>query len=153
MPYSEAPEYKPFFGKSIFLAGGITSCPDWQALASDAIQHYAPDVMVYNPRRANFPMDDPTAAREQIEWEHNMLLISTVVMFWFPKSEVMQPISLFELGKHFDRRSESGEIVVGASPEYPRYEDIKIQLELEHPNFPVYTTLNDTVMRTLDMVS
>lgn len=53
----------------VFLAGGITGCPDWQAavvrMVGDA------NVVLLNPRRENFPMDDPKASLDQILWEHD----------------------------------------------------------------------------------
>ena len=40
----------------LFLAGGISGVRDWQR---DAIEHLRPVwPVIYNPRRANFPMGD-----------------------------------------------------------------------------------------------
>jgi hypothetical protein len=53
MIYIEAPNsYQPASGDgpSVFLAGGITGCPDWQRDAR-ALLDAAP-VVVLNPRRA-----------------------------------------------------------------------------------------------------
>lgn len=57
-------------GIKIFLAGGITNCPDWQSVLIDIIKDYKKDivenVVLYNPRRKNFPIGDPNAAEQQI---------------------------------------------------------------------------------------
>ena len=81
--------------KSLFIAGGITDCPDWQQdfvkLLSDT------DITILNPRRANFPIHDSNAALEQIKWEHDNLRRAVAISFWFPK-ETICPIALYELG-------------------------------------------------------
>jgi len=51
----------------IFLAGGITNCPDWQKIIIDKIKHTSnpyqktslKNVTIFNPRRENFPIEDP----------------------------------------------------------------------------------------------
>lgn len=70
MIYIEAPNYEfPKDKISIFLAGSITDCPDWQ---SDIIQKLKDeDIVIFNPRRKNFPIEDPKASDEQIKWESN----------------------------------------------------------------------------------
>lgn len=50
---------------SVFLAGGITNCPQWQQEVIDRLQGYEIECTILNPRRANFPIGDPSAAREQ----------------------------------------------------------------------------------------
>lgn len=128
---------------SVFLAGGITGCPDWQAEARKRLDDLP--IAILNPRRADFPIDDPSAARGQIEWEFRHLRRVSVVMFWFPASgPVTQPIALYELGRHaaLTRR-----IVVGADPAYIRRQDVDIQLKLARPEIAVYDTLEDTAGR------
>ena len=67
MIYQEAPnrEKTSFpYKKSLFLAGGITGCPDWQK----EMIHLLNDepILIYSPRRKNFPIHNPNAAYEQI---------------------------------------------------------------------------------------
>lgn len=53
-----------------FLAGGITGCKDWQKQVIDYLENQ-PDtdnLVIFNPRRENFPINDPSAAEEQIKW-------------------------------------------------------------------------------------
>ena len=68
----------------LFLAGGISNCPDWQAELIEKIKDL-PGLTVYNPRRKNFPMDDPKAAEAQITWEYNKLKGVDGILFWFSK--------------------------------------------------------------------
>ena len=73
MKYIEAPEvYKKLDDKlSIFIAGGITNCPDWQSEIVELLNNA--DVVLLNPRRKNFPINEPRASKEQIQWEFENL--------------------------------------------------------------------------------
>ena len=39
--------------------------------------------MKYNPRRKDFPINDPIASEEQITWEFEHLKNSDIIIFWF----------------------------------------------------------------------
>lgn len=130
-----APDYRhPDFynvdkvGPKIFLAGGITGCPEWQDeviefLKAWSTQNNIKDFFIFNPRRKNFPIDDPTAAHKQIKWEIDHLELADYVTFWFAK-ETIQPIVLFELGRWVMRKP----IYVGMHAEYPRWKDVYEQV-------------------------
>lgn len=109
----------------IFLAGGISNCPDWQAEAIKEIGEHV-DLVIFNPRRQDLVGWEGDEARAQIEWEHRMLMKSWVVVFWFC-AETLCPITLFELGKMIGLNKE---IIVGANFQYKRLFDIQEQLEL-----------------------
>ncbi len=134
MQYIEAPsDETPEHDFSLFLAGGITDCPDWQADVVAAIpSDYS--ITVYNPRRADFPIGDPDAALEQITWEYAKLRQADMATFWFP-CETICPIVLFELGSALDRDIYP---VVGVHPEYVRRQDVEIQTRLRCPDIRVY---------------
>lgn len=138
--YVEAPEYGKnlCFVKSIFLAGGVTGCPDWQSELIKKIQHK--DLVVYNPRRKTFDIKDKSASNVQIKWERDHLSKSDVIVFWFCK-ETIQPITLFELGKY--AFSWEHEIIVGVELGYPREVDVVTQLTLEMPEIIIYRTLDE----------
>ena len=124
---------------SLFLAGGITNCPDWQTEAIELLAGF-PGVL-FNPRRADFPIDDPSAAADQIAWEFEHLRRAEVVLFWFAESVSVQPIALYELGAH----AATGKlIVVGTDPRYQRRADVVLQLGLVRPDVKVHSTLADT---------
>src|SRR5262245_10163464 len=133
--YIEAPDEFTGVEPSLFLAGGITGTFDWQTeiarLLGDA------PLVVLNPRRRNFPMDDPSAAQGQIEWEYRHLRRATAVLFWFP-CETLCPIALYELG---GRAATAQPLFVGTHPEYQRKLDVIIQLRLARPEVSVVHTL------------
>lgn len=128
----KAPQYDR---KSIFLAGGITGCPNWQQKAEQLLKN---KYEVHNPRQENFDVTNPHAAREQIEWESHYLNRADVIIFWFCE-ETIQPIALFELGRwsYVQKR-----IFVGADLNYPRRVDVVEQLRLARPELYVYTDLD-----------
>lgn len=136
MKYIEAPAEYLGNERSLFLAGGITGCPDWQAELTDLLKNE--DIVLLNPRRTNFPMDDANAAKEQIEWEHRHFRRSTAVSFWFTK-ETLCPITLYELGVNVMRDIP---LFVGVHPKYARRQDIEIQIRLERPELEIVYNLN-----------
>jgi hypothetical protein len=116
----------------LFLAGGISNCPDWQEDAADYLlsQLEGYDIDIINPRRNNFDFEK-ISTREQVTWEYNALRWSDYVLFWFPE-ETVCPITLLELGKEMIRRKHiPHSIFVGCHQEYKRKEDVNVQLELE----------------------
>ena len=112
--------------KSLFLAGGITGCPDWQAEMVEKLSDT--DLTLLNPRRKDFPVDDPNAAKEQITWEWHHLDKAKAISFWFAK-ETVQPITLLELGKWLSHGLKK--LFIGIHPEYSRRQDVEIQTKLE----------------------
>jgi len=111
--------------KKIFLAGGISNCPDWQMELIGRLKGIP--ATLYNPRRANFPMDDPNAAEEQITWEYEKLKAADIIVFWFSRGS-LNPIVLYELGRWGN--SSDKPIVIGIDPEYERTQDVEIQTVL-----------------------
>ena len=117
---------------SMFLAGGISGTFDWQA---DVVARLADlPLVLLNPRRRDFPMDDPTAAHAQIEWEFRHLRRTTAVLFWFPP-ETLCPIALYELGGRAQVREQP--LFVGTHPDYQRSLDVEVQLKLTRPEVTV----------------
>lgn len=120
----------------VFLAGGITNCPDWQ---SDLINHLRDSyflkdrLVLFNPRRASFDITNPLESSIQIEWEHNMLLAADAVLFWFP-AETLCPITLYELGKLAATKKP---LMVGCAEGYQRAYDVSKQLQLVRPEVHV----------------
>jgi hypothetical protein len=132
---------------TVFLAGGITNCPEWQ---NDVIERLKDDdnAILLNPRRADFPMDDPNAAKKQIEWEYEALNNATIFSIWFSDCESIQPICLYELGRHLAIRQEQGrlrQVVIGVEPGYQREQDVYIQTKLVDPWINIHKTLDDFV--------
>src|SRR5204862_4101916 len=134
--YVEAPAEYDGPGPSLFLAGGISGTFDWQA---DVVARLAGlSLVILNPRRRNFPMDDPTAAAGQIAWEFRHIRRATAVLFWFPP-ETLCPIGVCELG---GRTLVPGQpLFVGTHPDYARRSDVEIQLRLARPEVRVAAEL------------
>lgn len=121
---------------SVFLAGGITGCPDWQKQAINLLDDA--DVLIFNPRQAAFDVSNPEAAKDQITWEHKALRAADAVLFWFCK-QTIQPIVLYELGCWTAQIQKP--IFVGVHPEYERKPDVVIQTGLLRPELPILDTL------------
>ena len=121
----------------IFMAGGITNCQDWQQEMRKLLEDT--ELTLVNPRRENFPMDDPNASQEQIAWEYSALRLCDAILFWFPK-ETLCPIVLYELGAW---SMQEKPIFVGCHPEYARIQDVIIQTGLARPTVRVVESLED----------
>ena len=127
--------------KSIFLAGGITGCDDWQTDLVCELQNLNDSglfdlggLVIFNPRRDNFDVMDMATTIEQIKWEHKCLEKCDICSFFFPASESVQPITLYELGRHLGDHTS----VVSIQEGYKRAEDVKIQLALDGNSCVVY---------------
>ena len=131
MKYVEAPEEYTGPNRSMFLAGGISNCPNWQR--EIALKLNDTDLTVYNPRRDNFPMGDLVEGKKQIRWEWKYLQEADYISFWFPK-ETLCPITLFELGSW---SMSDKKIFVGCHLDYARRFDVEEQLELRRPEVEI----------------
>lgn len=123
--YIEAPSFVHFVGPSIFLAGGITNCVDWQTYASEKIIEKT-SLFVLNPRRKNFDRKKQEESENQIRWEHFYLNRADIMLFWFPKTAI-SPIAFFELGVSISRGKK---IYLGFEEGHERAMDLKIQTYL-----------------------
>lgn len=137
MQHIKAPSETTSRYRTLFLAGGIVRCPDWQADVARYLSDIE-DLTVYNPRRENYPMDDPSQAQVQITWERERLLRSDIIVFWFSRGSV-NPIVFFELGGALERRNQT--IVVGVDPEFERIADVEIQTHLQLPDLKIHHCL------------
>jgi len=149
MQYIEAPN--EIYGSGIkyntnlFLAGGITNCPDWQAefVEKFGANEFSSQFNVYNPRRKNFPIEDPNASDEQISWEYNKLAKADIIVFWFSRGS-LNPIVLYELGRWGN--SQDTLMYIGMDPEYTRKQDVVIQTILSRgPEFPFYDSIDQII--------
>lgn len=136
-------EYIPFgYDVLCFLAGGITNCPKWQDEVIKALKRAEDkgvnldNLVILNPRRAVFPMDNVDAAEEQIRWEFNMLERCDIFSMYFSSGESVQPICMYELGRNIarmvDKRPLSWRERIAVSVEYgyKRDKDVLIQTKL-----------------------
>ena len=131
--------YEREFGdRSIFLAGGIMETKyDWQQEMTDRLSDT--NLVVLNPRRNDFPKEDPYATTHQIKWEYDHLRKADMILFWFP-AEAPCMTSLFELGtwSYSDKP-----LFVGIEPGYIKRGGMIKQLALVRPDMPVVSNLED----------
>lgn len=125
---------------SLFLAGGITNCPDWQKDFINLLKD-VPSLTILNPRRKDFPIHDPNAANEQIKWEYDFLKSAEMIVIWFSRGS-LNPIVLYELGRWVNSRPDIPAFI-GIDPEYTRKQDVIIQTKLSRPDIEVVFTLEE----------
>ena len=152
MKVYQAPDKVDWFDtakkKSIFLAGGITGCPNWQFdmiwelnnLANSGLYELG-GLVIFNPRRDDFDVNDSKATIEQIKWEHKCLEKCDICSFFFPASDTDQPITLYELGKNKSMHS----CVVGIQEGYKRAEDVRVQLTLDGDYCSIYHSYEEAI--------
>jgi hypothetical protein len=121
--------------RSLFLAGGISNCPDWQSALLEDLRDT--DWVVFNPRRADFDAGNSELARGQIEWEHRHLRRSSAIAFWFPP-QTLCPITLYELGAW---SMTDKALFVGVDPMYARRLDVLEQTRLVRPDVRIVDSL------------
>ena len=136
-------QYERAFGDiTCFLAGGITNCPDWQSEVIEQLRHIEDEgvdlsgLVVLNPRRENFPINDPSAAEEQIKWEFDGLENCSIFSMYFCNSDSDQPICMYELGRNILNMQYEysatwkDRIVISVESGYRREKDVLVQTRL-----------------------
>lgn len=146
MNYIEAPEEFLYTGKSLFLAGGITDCPNWQQEISEELEDES--IIIFNPRRKYFPENKINAALQQVEWEFRYLRKATAISFWFPE-ETLCPIALYELGAW---SMMSKPIFIGIHPNYRRKLDIEIETQFARPDIEIVYSLRELLQKILNWI-
>jgi len=137
MVYVECPNVSTSNKKSLFLAGGISQCRDWQHLIVSKLHTF--DIVVYNPRRASFDHDNQDVASEQIIWEEEKMRNADIIVFYFCR-ETLCPITLYELGIY---NMTSKPIIIGMDPDYSRRIDVEVQTKLKRPEVPIVYGVNN----------
>jgi hypothetical protein len=117
------PESIDDYKKTLFLGGGISGVGNWQAEMVRLLQDT--ELILINPRRTNFDVNNTKMTVEQIQWEYHHLNLSHARMFWFPP-ETLCPITLFELGRF---SVQSNPLFVGCDPKYARSLDLEEQMK------------------------
>lgn len=119
---------------SVFLAGGITRCKDWQSEVIECLS--GTEIVICNPRRKTFDITDPSAAQNQIKWEFRMLEMADIFSMYFCAGESDQPICMYELGRNIVRMQQrfpyswAGRIVISVEEGYSRSFDVCMQTKL-----------------------
>lgn len=145
-----SPTIKNLNNLSVFLAGGITNCPDWQKQFIETFTDTftIKEVDIVNPRRDTWDdtRNNDEVSKEQISWERNYLDNTTGVVFWFSK-ETLCPITLLELGASLHSRNI---IAIGIDPEYQRKFDVEYQTILVNDTIPIVYSIEDLVDETME---
>lgn len=134
MRYIECPEEyikNKGDGPSLFLAGGITGCSNWQEEYAKMFKDN--NIVLINPRRKFYPENDMNIVEQQITWEYRYLKNADATSFWFT-SETLCPITLYELGKQLESDKP---VFIGINPKYARKKDIEIQTRLIRPEIKI----------------
>ncbi len=139
MKYVECPEVYGGNEKSLFLAGGISGCGDWQTEMAGMLKDE--DLVIINPRRKNFDVENKRLEKEQITWEFEHMKKADIISFWFT-SETICPITLYELGKI---SMTNKYLLVGVHPEYTRRRDVEIQTSLIRPEVKIVYSIEELV--------
>lgn len=133
----ECPEEYEGNEKSLFLAGGISGCGDWQKEMAALLAKE--NLLLINPRRKHFSTDNLDIEKQQIKWEFDHLKKATAILFWFPK-ETLCPITLYELGKC---SMTNKKLFIGVDPQYARKRDVEIQTSLIRPEIKIVHSMED----------
>lgn len=145
MLYVECPDENPFpESTTLFLAGGITGCQDWQSKMAYLLRNT--ELTILNPRRKNFDVSNPSMTEQQIAWEYKHLADANAISFWFEPDQI-QPICLFELGRW---SMQPKTLFIGCDPNYPRINDVLIQMRLVRPGLQVVNDLRSLAMQIVD---
>jgi hypothetical protein len=145
---------------SLFLAGGISNCPNWQNKIIEELKDID-NLTIFNPRRCEFIQkssydNDKNASieviesRKQIEWESIKLITSDILVFWFSRGSP-NPISLYELGYY--AHASDKEVFIGIDPEYERKIDVEIQTELARPDIKIVYSLDNLVEQIKEFIN
>ncbi|MDO8622759.1 MAG: nucleoside 2-deoxyribosyltransferase domain-containing protein [archaeon] len=137
MKYIECPQVYNGNRKSLFIAGGITGCSNWQNNLVSLLKNE--NIVILNPRRKHFPTDNQNIDEEQIAWEYEHLKKASAVSFWFTE-ETLCPITLYELGK---QSALNKPIFIGVHPNYQRKRDLEIQTRIIRPEIKIVYALED----------
>lgn len=124
---------KPIY-TSVFLAGGITNCKEWQKEVIDELE--CENVSIFNPRQEHFDISDKNASYKQILWEFERLEQMDIFSMYFCNDNSTQPICMYELGRNIVRMQNrfpsdwEKRIVISIEDGYERAKDVLIQTEL-----------------------
>lgn len=142
---------------TVFLAGGIQNTENWQNIVIDklALEFTSSPLVVFNPRRDNYPTHNPDAALEQIKWEFDRIEMCDIFSMYFASGNTDQPICMFEYSKQLVVRGMHGDLsrlVVSVNPDYRRKQDVLIQTRLAQPCVNINLSLDAHIDRLIDVI-
>ena len=133
---------KPIYN-SVFLAGGISNCKEWQKEVINYINEQDIELTIFNPRRENFDISDKNVSVKQIKLEFDRLEKMDIFSMYFCNDNSDQPICMYELGRNIVRMQNrfpydwSNRIIISIEKGYKREEDVFVQTSLCAPSLIV----------------
>lgn len=124
----------------VFIGGGITGCPNWQKEMVERFKDVE-NIVLFNPRRDDFDVRDPSVNDQQLQWEHDHIFASDAVLFWFP-FEGRCIITMYELGMC---AALGKKMFVATHPGYERRYDVVTQMKMIRPEIVVHDNFQDVV--------
>lgn len=144
----------PYFNleiSNLFIAGGISNCPDWQMNTCHRFEEFfSSSLIINNPRRNEFDVNEEPEI--QIKWEFDRLRLSKFLFFWFPE-ETLCPITLLEYGKYVLASNNNDNVYVGCHRNYQRKNDILIQSKLQFNHVKIYYDLDSLVEYAIEDIT
>lgn len=122
---------------TVFLAGGITNCKEWQKEVIEKLKDI--NLSVFNPRQEHFDITDKNASFKQILWEYERLEQMDIFSMYFCNDNSDQPICMYELGRNIVRMQNrfpndwQSRIIISVEDGYKRKADVLIQTQLCAP--------------------
>lgn len=141
-----APSTEKLLYPSVFLAGGITNCKNWQKEVIKELEFE--NISIFNPRQENFDITDKNASFKQISWEFERLEQMDIFSMYFCNSESDQPICMYELGRNILKMQNrfpndwEKRIIISVEDGYKRKQDVIIQTQLCAPKIFIETDAN-----------
>ena len=117
---------------TVFLAGGITNCENWQKEVIDYLKSLPEEktdkLVIFNPRRDKWPKNSDTEEiRRQINWEAEYIMKSDIFSMYFANTDKSdQPICFYELGRYANSRHD----IVSYQEGFKRALDVEIQTSI-----------------------
>lgn len=152
--YDEPPDS---YAKSIFLAGPSPRTPDIQSWRPEALRileakGFDGVVFVPEPKPGNNSQYEWSKAPQ---WEHRMLDMADIVLFWVPRDISTLPngeskLPGFTTNVEFGYWANSGKAVLGNPPKAPDTRYLKFMADKFHA--PTSLTLEDTIDKAIRMI-
>ena len=152
--YDEPPDS---YTKSIFLAGPSPRTPDIQSWRPEALKTLEAKgfdgiVFVPEPKPGDNSQYDWSKAPQ---WEHRMLDMADIVLFWVPRDISTLPngeskLPGFTTNVEFGHWVSSGKAVLGHPPRAPHTDYLRFMADKFH--VPTMFTLEDTINKSLELI-
>lgn len=140
--------------KSIFLAGPTprdVNVKSWRNEAVDILKKLNFDGIVYLPESKNRAVsDDFLTYGGVIDWEHERLNSSKVILFWIPRD--LKTLPGFTTNVEFGYHLKSGKIVYGRPDNAPKTKYLDYVYKREYGREP-FNNLEESIKYAVDLLN